>query len=291
MSSGTQWGPDLGVRDTQAPAGSNVAMAASEDPSEHDIILYDASGNGEVADGTQVNAKVAGVMYPDKRSSVSSSAGLNVIRVWDGYGERMPQKSGDAFTAADACVPAYISAAKEIARSPSASGIGRVIGGLFLKLARNGTDAITWLGPIGQLLARASLDVDNFGFAHYEIVDSAANATISERVIGIVKAPGVVTAVTYTGAAFAADNSDYATGTIAKRGAADAYAAATTIADFDSRAANEGAATAFTPYAWDLSDTAAALRLIPGDVITLVTTKANSGKSLIGSIDVYGKVL
>lgn len=289
--SGTPWGPEGLSGPTQVPAGAEIGMAASASPDEHDIILFDGSGNGVVADGTQVNAKVAGVMYPDKRSDVSATAGKNVVRLWDGFGERYPVKSGDGFTAADSCIPAYISAQKEIAKSPSAAGVGRTIGGLFIQLARNGVDAIAWLGPIGQLLARAQLLASNFDFAQYEINDSAANSTIGEQVIGIVKVPGVVTAVDYIGAAFTADNTNYATGTIAKRGAADAYASATTIATFDSRAASQGAATAFTPYPWALSGTAANLRLIPGDVITLVTTKASSGKQMIGSIDVYGKVL
>jgi hypothetical protein len=265
-------------------------MAANETPEQDDIVILDSSGYGVVADGTQYNLRSAGVMYPDQRSTSSTTNGRNAVRVWDGYGAKMPMKSGDAFTANDVCVPAYVSAAKELAKSASASGLGRIIGGLALGLDKNG-DLLAWLGPIGQLLARASLLADNYQFAQYAIADAAASTAISERVIGIVKKPGVVTVVNYTGAAFAADNTDYATGTLAKRGAADSYAAATTIATFDSRAANQGAATAFTPYAWALSGTAANLRLIPGDVLTLVTTKAASGKSLSGSIDVFGKVL
>ncbi len=291
MGVGTQWAP-MGIPGgPQNPAGAEVGMAANEAPSEHDIILLNASGYGVVGDGSQINLRSAGLMSPDKRSAASTSNGGNVVRVWDGFGERMPQKSADPFALNDVCVPGYISAAKEIAKSASASGLGRSIAGLVLSLARNGTDVITWLGPIGQLLARASLLADYFRFAGYEIQDAAATTTIAERVIGIVKTPGVVTAVSLTGAVVAADNSDYATGTIAKRGAADAYAAATTIATMDTRAAGTGAITAFTPYAWALSGTAANLRLIPGDIITLVTTKANSGKTLTGSIDVYGKVI
>lgn len=290
MSTGTPWAPDLGVHGTQLPAGDTVGMAASEAPEEHDIILLNSSGYGVVADGTQVNLRAAGIMYPDKRTTTSTTAGRNVVRVWDGVGARMPMKSGDELTANDICVPVYISDNKEIAKTAYAAGVGRSILGLALGLDEE-AEAVFWAGPVGQLLARASLAADYNAFARYAIADASASTAISERVIGRVLVPGVVTSVAYTGAAFTADNSDYATGTIAKRGAADAYAAATTIATFDSRAANQGAATAFTPYAWALSGTAANIRLIPGDVLTLVTTKAASGKTLSGSIDVFGKVI
>jgi hypothetical protein len=291
MSTGTKWAPDLGMHGTQLPAGDTVGMAADEAPEEHDIILLDSSGNGVVADGSQVNLRAAGIMYPDKRSTASATAGRNTVRVWDGLGARMPMKSGDELTANDICVPVYISDQKEIAKSASASGVGRSILGLALGLDEE-EEAVFWGGPIGQLLARLSLLGDNNAFARYAIADAAASTAISERVIGRVKVPGVVNSVAFTGAAVTADATDYATGTIAKRSALDSYAAATTIATFSTiTVTGTGSISAFTPYAWTLSGTAANLRLIPGDVITLVTTKGGSGKSLTGSIDVFGKVI
>lgn len=291
---GTSFAPKLSASSTQIPAGAVVGLAASEAPTGHDLILLDSSGNGVVATGAaaQANLRAAGIVDPDMSVTASTTAGASKVRVWDGHGAKYPMKSGDAFTASDVTVPFYISAAKEIAKSASASGIGRAIGGLFLKLDVNGTDAITWSGPIGQLLARLSLLADYAPLAHYEIVDASASTAISERAIGYVTKVGVVTSVSFAGAAVTADGTDYATGTIAKRSAADSYAAATTIATFSTNTSGgTGSIAALTPYAWTLSATAANLRLVPGDVITLVTAKAASGKSLIGSLDVIGKVI
>lgn len=288
---GTNWHPNLGTGGTQLPVGAEVGMAASEDPTEDDLILLNASGYGVVADGTQVNARLAGIMYPDKRSDVNTTAGRNVIRVFDGVGSRYPQKSGDGFTIADSCVPAYISAQREVAKTASASGVGRSIGGLFLRLERNGVDAIVWSGPIGQLLARASLIADNFTFGEYKIADAAASSTLTERAFARVKVPGVVTGIDYSGAAFSASNSDYLLITIKRYNAYDSYASGVTVATYDSRAANQGAAAAFTPAAFALSGTAANLRLLPGDVLTITETKTGSGQQAIGDIDVVGKVI
>lgn len=292
MSDGTNWAPDLGVGGTQVPVGCTVGMAASENPKEDDYILFDASGNGVVASGNaaQAGLKAAGVMYPDKRSDVSTTAGANKIRVWNGWGMRYPEKSGDEFAATDRCVPAYLSAAKEIGKTSHTSGALRAIAGLMVRLDPKG-DPIVWGGEIGQLIARISLLVDSHPFAEYDLHDAAASTTISERVIGYVTAHGVVTAASFGGAAVAADNTDYATGTIAKRVPTDSYAAATTIATFDTRSSGTGAVTAFTPYALALSGTAAALRLIPGTLITLVTAKGGSGKVLSGALTLTGKVI
>lgn len=292
MSSvGTKWAPDLGVRGSQVPPGDDVGMAANADPGEHDVIVLDASGNGVVCDGTQTGARCVGVMYPDKRSTVTAPAGHNIVRVWNGYGERMPMSAsvGDSFTSNDRCVPCYISAERQVGKLALSSGVGRPLGGLTLRV--HDGEAVTWIGDVAQAIARGVVIADHFTFAGYKIADASASTAISEVVIGRVNAHGTITSVAYTGAAFAADNTDYATGTIAKRSALDAYASATTIATFDSRAANQGAATAFTPYAWALSGTASHLQLVPGDVITLVTTKAGAGKSLSGVIDVVGKVI
>lgn len=285
---GTSFSPDLGVRGTQLPAGLSVGMAANEDPIQHDVIALNASGYGISADATSVGLRIAGI-YEGSRSNVSTVAGQNRIHVSNGFGGRFPMSATAPFTANDRVVPAYLSARREVGKNSSASGVGLPLVGLMLGLDSDGLP-ITWIGDLAQAIARSLVFASASRFGGYEIVDAAASTTIAERTIGRVTTHGVVDTVAYTGAAFAADNTDYATGTLAKRGAADAYAAATTIATFDSRAASQGAAAAFTPYAWALSGTAANLRLIPGDVLTLVTTKGGAGKSLIGWIDVGGKV-
>lgn len=284
---GVTWAPDLGVSGTQLPIGLRADMAANEDPIMHDIIGLNASGYGVSVDETDIGVRIVGV-YDEQRSVVSATNGANRIRVFNGYGMRMPMSTTAPFTANDHVVPAYASGRREIGKSASASGIPLPLVGVMLGLDSDGTP-IAWIGDVAQAFARTLVAGAAVRFGGYEIVDAAANTAIGERVIGRVTVGGTIDTVTYAGAAFAADNTDYATGTLAKRSALDAYAAATTIATFDSRAANQGAATAFTPYAWALSGTAANLRVIPGDVITLVTTKANAGKSLIGWIDLVGK--
>lgn len=288
--SGTTWGPNKAAF-SQLPGGLDVGMAASEEPGEHDIIGLNSSGYGLVLDGTDTNARVLGV-HEEKRSTVSTTAGANKIRVWNGYGARMPVSSdaNDSFASTDWMLPAYVSGAKEIGKLASESGVGRPLAGLFLGLDRDG-DPILWLGNIAQLLARGLVMAESVPFAEYPISDAAASAAISERVIGYVTRHGVVTAATFGGAAVAADNTDYATGTIAKRVPTDSYAAATTIATFDTRSSGTGAVTAFTPYALSLSGTAANLRLIPGTLITLTTVKGGSGKALSGAFALTGKVI
>ena len=286
---GTSYAPDLGTSGTQLPIGLYVGMAANADPIPDDVIALNASGYGVSADTTSVGLRIAGI-YEGNKSAVSVVDGGNKIRVINGFGGRMPMSATSPFLASDHVLPAYLSARREVGKASSAAGVGLPLVGLMLGLDTDGTP-ITWIGDLAQAVARAVVVAGNFRFAGYEIVDAAASTAISEQVIGRVTAHGVVESVDYTGAAFAANNTDYATGTIAKRGAADSYAAATTIATFDSRAANQGASTAFTPYVWALSGTAANLRLIPGDVLTLVTTKPGAGKSLIGFVDVVGKVI
>lgn len=272
------------------PVGLDVGMAANVAPGEHDLIGLDSSGRGIVLDGTQAGARVLGV-HDEKRSTASAIDGQNVVRVWNGYGVDMPMSadSGDAFTSADGIAPAYVSGPKEIGKLGAVGGVARTVAGLFLRLTRSGKPTL-WIGDIAQTIARAIMSVDAFTFASYPIADAAANTAITERTIARVRVPGVVETVAYTGAAFAADDTDYVTATLAKRSSADSYATATTIATFDSRAAAQGAASAFTPKGWLLTATAANRRLVPGDVLTLVTVKGGAGKSQIGVIDVGGKV-
>lgn len=276
---------------SQIPAGADLGMAANDAPGLHDLLAFNAAGYGVTLTGAESGLYMAGVC-DDQRSTSSTTAGANVVRIWNGFGREMPMSSavGDAFTATDHIAPVYVSASKELGKLGTDTGVPRVIAGLFLRFNRDGEPQF-WLGAEAQTVARAMLAAEGTKFARYDIADGSASATLAERVIGRVTVPGVVTAGYYTGAAFAADNTDYMTLTLAKRSVLDSYAAATTIATLDSRAANQGAATAFTPLAWALSGTAANLRLIPGDVITLVEAKGGAGKSAIGEISLVGKVI
>lgn len=276
---------------SQLPLGLEIGMAANEVPSEDDIIGLNAAGYGIVLDGSDVGARVLGV-HNEARSTANAANGANVVRLLNGYGAAMPMSAdaGDSFLSTDYLLPAYVSAAKELGKLGTDAGIARPVAGLYLYTDRGGKP-VFWIGDVAQLVARGLLIADAFTFASYPIADAAANSTLAERVIARVTKPGVVTGVAYAGAALAASNTDYGTVVIAKRSALDSYAAATTIATYDTRAANQGAAAAFTPAAFGLSATAAALRVVPGDVITIVETKASSGQQFAGVIDVLGKVI
>ena len=66
---------------------------------------------------------------------------------------------------------------------------------------------------------------------------------------------------------------------------------AVTIATYDSRAAGNGAATAFVPKAWTLSVVAGALDLLETDEVTIAIVKGGSGQVLTGRINITGKAI
>lgn len=120
---------------------------------------------------------------------------------------------------------------------------------------------------------------------HFTDAGTAGNAA-GEWVIGRVPYACVVKDVYITtGVDVAADNTDYATITFAKRAAAD-YTTAVTIASSDTRAANLNGLTAFTPASIPL--TAANVVLTAGDVLTIKATKAASGKALGAAVTAAG---
>ena len=168
-------------------------------------------------------------------------------------------------------------------------GVGEFsLGGLVFGLAVDSTP-VAWCGPVASLLARSQLVANAVNGGAYQIADAAASTTTAETAMTRPKMHGVVTAVEYVGGAIAANNTDYVTITISKRDGAGG--GATVVATYDSRAANQGAATAFVPMAFALSAVNGALNLLETDVLTVTVAKGGAGKAVVGSIRVVQKVI
>lgn len=290
VSSFTAWYPE---GHTQGPPNASVALQASSQIGQGQLATFDASGNAALNDGSVPGLVAAGVGYPGKISDISTTAGIAKAGAWWGFGGLpFSALAGDGFTAADAGgVVAYIATENTIGRKAYIlSGNSRSIAGMVFGLNDDGT-ARFWGGPMAQAYARAKLITDSFVLASFGISDASASATIAERAIRRPKIKGTITDVTFTGAALVVGNTDYVTVTLAKRSLADAYASATTIATYDSRAANDGAVTAFTPKTCTLSAVAGALFLLPDDVVTIVEAKGGSGQLVVGEFLVNGKAI
>ncbi len=289
------WRPE--GTDTQLPAGANPGLAANEEAGLGQNMTYDASGNAVLNDGTVPCVVAAGVAFPAKLSPSSPVAGAAQVQLWCGYGGGNPSStiSGDNFTDADVCTPAWGASENALGKLSNHDGDNRPLMGLVLGLSPFSSSSAAaspraWVGPVAQAVARGVMMANAYPFLEFNIADAAASTAISERVIGFAKVHGLVTSVQFSGAAVAADNSDYATITIAKRSSADDYAAATTVAEYDTRAANEGAITAWVPADFDL-EAAANLQFLEDDIITITTAKGGSGKAITGTILVNGKAI
>lgn len=277
---------------TQLPGGDTLPQQANAQAGQGQALFFDASGNVALNDGTVANLISAGVAYPDKLSALSAIAGASAVMVHQGLGCGQPASTitNDSFTAADVCAVCYDAGNGVPGKLNTYSGNKRSIMGVVFGVDERGYPRV-WAGPVASAVARWLLVASSFAHAWYSIADAAANTTTAERAIPRSKVAGVVTRVEFVGAAVAADNTDYVTVTIAKRGIADAYAAATTIATYDSRAANQGAITALTPAAFSLSVVAGALNLLDTDIVTITVAKGGSGKVLTGEFLVNGKAI
>lgn len=119
------------------------------------------------------------------------------------------------------------------------------------------------LGPVATF---AALNADN----------AAGDATAEHVIMEIENAGELKEFNIRPTAAMAADNTDYVTITIKKRSAAGG--AGTTVATYDSRAANNGALVAFATMAFTLTATLTDRRLTAGDCLTCTIAKAGAGK-------------
>lgn len=280
---------------TQLPPGDNLKLAATADGGQGGLgqaVFFDASGFVSINDGTMPGLVCAGVVFPQRLTETSAIAGTKRAMVWQGFGSNVPGSTiaNDTPTAASQCVPIWDSGNGIPGLLSNFGGSNRSLIGLCFGLDDVGNPRY-WAGPVASAVARSVLVSNAFPHAWYTITDAAASTTTAERAIPSSKIHGIINRVEFVGAAVAADNTDYVTITIRKRSLADAYATGATVATYDSRAANNGAITAFTPAAFTLSGTAANLEKLETDIFTIEVAKGGAGKQLIGEITVNGKAI
>jgi hypothetical protein len=285
------WAPEgIGAQlppDTCAPQQASLTIGRGQ------YVTYNASGHAALNDGTVPGLVCAGVGYPAPISGSSTIAGQAFAQLWQGFGQGNPSSTiaNDAFTAADTCTPAYIKDENTLGKLSNYSGSNRSLAGLVFGVSPDARVLPrAWVGVVAQTVARGVLIADSFMLASTEIADAAASTAISEKAISRPKVKGTITSIEFTGAAIAADNTDYITVTVSKRTAADP-GTAVSLGTYDSRAANNGAITAFVPAAFTLSVVANALFLLPTDVVTITTVKGASGKVITGAVLVNGKAI
>jgi hypothetical protein len=274
---------------TQLPSGDTVPLAASAQAGHGQALFFDASGNAALNDGSVPGLVCAGFTYPAKLSVLSTTAAASATMVHQGFAT-LPDSTtaNDSFSAADQCVVAFDSGNGVPGKLSNLSGASRSIMGLVFGVDDTG-DPRVWAGPVASAVARAVLIAKSFPLAQTEIADAAASDTIAEKAISRPKIKGTVTSIEFTGAAIAADITDYITVTVSKRDGAGG--AAVVLGTYDSRAANQGAVTAFTPAAFSLSVVAGALYLLESDVVTVTVAKGGSGKVITGAVLVNGKAI
>lgn len=283
------WAP-ITSPSSPTPAAWISPLGASAQVGRGQFASYNASGNVVLNDGATPGLVSAGVGYPDPFSDQNTTAGIAYVSLAWSFGAQAAASTtaNDGFTAADIGTPFWLKDENTPGKLSNYSGSNRSLGGLVFGLDIAG-NPVLWSGPIAHLLARAALVVANAPLASHTLSDAAAGTATAERVVRRPRWHGTVTSVTFCGAAVAADNTDYVTITVAKRDGAGG--GATTIATYDSRAANQGAITAFVPAAFSLSAVAGALDLLESDEVTVTVAKGGSGKVLTGEVRVNGKVI
>lgn len=282
------WAPE-GIG-TAIPPVSLAPLQANESAGRGQYLTYNSAGDAALNGGATPGLIAAGVGYPAVISGSSSVAGSALENVWQGYGSGAPASTAtnDGFTKADVCTPAWIADENHLGKLSNRAGSNRSLGGLVFGLDSKGNPR-SFIGPAAQAIARSVLMTDAKAMGWIQIADAAASDAIAERAMTREKFHGTITAIQFTGAAIAADVTDYITVTISKRDGAGG--AATVVGTYDSRAANNGAITAFVPAAFTLSVVAGALNLLETDILTIIVVKGGSGKVITGSVRVLGKVL
>lgn len=275
-------------------AGSSAAQAGRNQY----LTLDPATGFADLGDDATPNQISAGVVRVSEVTDFNATGGLARARVQQGFSVH----SAPSTIASD--TPGSADVAKPIWLAPSnAPGLlshtGTVAGanlknrsllGLALGKVKEGASAIyQWVGPIAQAVARGVMMADAALLGSYAIADASASTTTAERAITRAPWHGPVTSITFEGAAVAADASDTATITIAKRDGAGG--GATTLGTYATTTGSNGAITAFVPAAFTLSSTATDLDILETDIITITVAKGSSGKVLTGVVRVNGKVI
>lgn len=278
----------MGPGDTQLHPGKKVSMQANAPAGYGQAIFYNSSGHAALNDGATPGLLCAGVVLEKLLSSDSIAGNVSAL-VHRGLGSGQPASTiaNDSFLTSDVLAVAYDAGNGVPGKLSNYSGSNRSILGLCLGLDAGGNPNI-WAGPEAAALARSWLISQAFPLASHSIADAAASTTTAERTIRRPRVKGTVTSITFNGAAIAANDTDYVTITVAKRDGAGG--GAVTLGTYDSRVANQGAATAFVDVAFSLSAVAGALYLLETDIVTVTIAKGGSGKTITGEVLVNGKV-
>lgn len=267
-------------------------LAAAVAPARGQLLMGNSAGYAILVAGDAPNGMSLGPA--DRDQSAGSAAGDASMVTWTTFVSQYINStiSGDGFTNLDMAAVAWGVDYETVGKKSNDDGDNRSMVGLVFGFdSDNQATPLVYVGPIAWCLARAVHMAEAKARAWLDIADAAPSTATAERAIPSEKFHGLVTAIEFVGAAIVASDTDYITVTMAKRGLADAYAAATTIGTYDSRAANNGAVTAFTPAAFTLvSNSGGALNLLETDVITITVVKGGSGKTLTGAFRVLTKV-
>lgn len=288
-ATGRVFGPKPFGDNVPIPWAMSLPLAANVDPSRNWLMgLSPTTGYVVTMAGDVTDLVSSG--FSDRDATVSTVAGQAFYLGRQQFVSGFPNSDGasDAILSTDFCVPCWAVDNQTVGKLSNLSGVNRSLLGLAFGLDPDNDTPIIFPGPIGWQLARVGVMADHALFASVPVVDAVASDTIAERAIPTEKLHGKISAIQIVGAAIAANNTDYITVTVSKRDGAGG--GAVVLGTYDSRAANQGAITAFTPAAFSLSVVAGALNLLETDIVTLTVAKGGSGKLISGFVRLIGKV-
>ncbi len=263
-------------------------LAISVGPFQNWLLGQNAAGYA-VAQAAGVTGLVAlGYAEHDQAAGTSNGVAKIVVRQTFASGFVNSTTSLDAILDSDMAVECWAKDNATVGKLSNSAGVNRSLLGVAFGVDPDTLTPVVYHGPVAWLLARAAHSATNESGAWYDIADAAANDAITERAINRKRVHGTVTAIQFIGAAIAADNTDYITVTVSKRDGAGG--AAVVLGTYDSRAANQGAVTAFVPAAFSLSVVAGALDLFETDVVTITVVKGASGKVITGAVRVIERI-
>ncbi len=299
------WCPEL---PGQLPPSGVPGLAAGERAGQGQLLAYNAAGYVTLVDGATPGLVPAGVANVKLSPGSPSNAvnGQAKIVVWTGYGGGAPasEESGDNFTIADTCTPAWGASSDALGKLSNFGGFNRSLMGLVLGITpfvaedSDGASAGTpraWIGPVAQAVARGLLAAGgaNGGALlgqHTYAVDAGAGTDLTEVIFSTPRAKlhGIIIAIEYIpNATLGADATNYKTLTVTKYDANGANGVVvgtlTTVAGF---------ATKWKAYTFTLSVVAHALEVLEGDNFTIQNSHAVSGAiTPAGVLRVLGKVI
>lgn len=287
-STGRVFGPKPKGANVAIPHALRYPLAATVAPFRNWLMGVNSSGYA-VAQAAGVRGLVsAGFSDDDQDGGDANGDAAFIARQQFVTGFPSSEESGDALGIGDVAVACWAVDNQTVGKLSSFSGVGRSLLGLALGIDPETDTPVFYPGPIGWTLGRAAHIADAMAGAEFQIAEAAASDTLAEYAIPRKKLAGTITAIEFIGAAVSASDTNYATVTVSKRDGAGG--AAVVLGTYDTRAANQGAISAFQPAAFGLSAVAGSLDLLDTDIITVTVAKAGSGQLLSGAIRVIQKV-